>query len=83
MNNPKKEVITLPELNKKLDEEAKRLVREKEDGIVKYISKKANLDGNSEITFRKNDKTKITVLFRLNENNNLRLATEERFLNKK
>ncbi|MEK7187260.1 MAG: hypothetical protein AAB691_00235 [Patescibacteria group bacterium] len=74
--------ISLPELNQKLEEEAKRLVRDKEDGIVKYVSKKASLEGNSKIVFKKKDKSEVVLSFRLNENNNLRLAYEERFTNK-
>lgn len=74
--------ITLVQLNRKLDEEAKRLVREKEDGISKYISKKASLEGNSTMVFEKKDKTKIELAFRLNENDNLRFAYEKRFTDK-
>ena len=82
MNKPKVSLISLKELNQKLDEEAKRLVRAKEEGIAKYISKKANLKGNSTVVFKKKDGTEITLSFRLNENDNLRFAYEKRFIRK-
>jgi hypothetical protein len=82
MNQADQDPITLVKLNKLLTEEAKRLVREKEDGIAKFISKKANLTGNSTMTFKKKDGAEVTLSFRLNENNNLRIAFEDRFLNK-
>lgn len=82
MNKPKVHIISLKELNRKLDEEAKRLVKTKEEGIAKYISKKANLKGNSTIVFKKKDGTEIKLSFRLNENDNLRFAYEKRFIRK-
>lgn len=82
MNKPKALPISIKELNQKLNEEAKRLVRAKEEGIAKYISKKANLKGNSTVVFKKKDGTEITLSFRLNENNNLRFAYEKRFAHK-
>lgn len=82
MNKPKTFPISLKELNQKLDVEAKRLVLAKEEGIVKYVSKKANLKGNSTLAFKKKDGTEITLSFRLNENNNLRFAYEKRFARK-
>jgi hypothetical protein len=78
MNQPSKHPISLAELNLKLDQEAKRLVREKEDGIAKYVRKKANLEGNSTLVFKKKDGTEVTLSFRLNENDNLRFAYEKR-----
>lgn len=80
MNKPKLPPISLKELNQKLDAEAKLLLREKEKGIVKYVSKKANLKGNSVLIFNKEDGTKITISFRLNEDNNLRFAYDKRFI---
>jgi len=78
MNQPSKHPISLAELNLKLDQEAKRLVREKEDGIAKYVRKKANLEGNSILVFKKKDGKEVTLSFRLNENDNLRFAYEGR-----
>jgi hypothetical protein len=82
MKQTQKTLISLSQLNQKLDQEAKRLVREKEDGIAKYISKKASLEGNSTMVFKKKDKTEVTLAFRLNENDNLRFAYEKRFTDK-
>jgi len=79
MNKSKTPPISIEELNQKLEEEAKRLVREKEGGIAKYIGKKASLKGNSTMVFTKKDGEKLTLSFRLNENNNLRFAYEKRF----
>ena len=84
MNKPTKTYIpiTLEQLNQKLDEEAKRIVREKEGGVAKYVSKQAHLGKNSTLVFTKKDGTKVTMSFRLNENDNLRLAYEKRFIGK-
>ncbi len=79
MNKPKVHLISLAQLNQKLDEEAKRLVREKEEGIAKYVSKKASLEGKSTLVFKKKDGTEITLSFRLNENDNLRFAYKKQF----
>jgi len=72
--------ISIEELNQKLDNEARLLVRLKDEGIAKYVSKKANLKGNSTLVFEKKDGTKLTMSFRLNEDNNLRLAYDKRFI---
>ncbi len=80
LRKPKAHLISLAGLNQKLEQEAKRLVREKEGGIAKYVRKKANLTGNSMLVFKKKDGTKIVLSFRLNENDNLRFAYEKRFL---
>lgn len=80
MNKSKTPPISLEELNQKLDNEAKFLVRIKDEGIAKYISKKANLKGDSTLLFKKKDGTKLTMSFRLNEDNNLRLAYDKRFM---
>lgn len=76
MNTPRNHPVSLEELNQKLEQEAKRLVREKEDGIAKYISKKAVLGGNSSLVFRNKDGAKVTLSFRLNKDGNLRFAYE-------
>lgn len=80
MNKSKLPPISIEELNQKLDNEAKFLVRLKEEGIAKYVSKKANLKGNSTLVFEKKDGTKLTLSFRLNEDNNLRFAYDKRFI---
>jgi hypothetical protein len=79
MNKSKTPPISITELNQKLDEEAKRLVREREGGITKFVSKKANLKGNSTLVFIKKGGEKLTLSFRLNENNNLRFAYDKKF----
>lgn len=80
MNRPKKyHNVSLEELNQKLDAEAKRLVREREEGIVKYVSKKANLAGNSSMVFKNKSGAEVTLSFRLNADGNIRLAYEKQF----
>lgn len=76
MKGPKNPPVTLLELNKKLDVEAKRLVREREEGIVKYVSKNANLNGNSTIVFVNSTGAQVTLSFRLNKDGDLRFAYE-------
>ncbi len=76
MNTSKKQLVTLKDLNLKLNEEAKRIVRVKEDGIIKFISKKANLTGDSVLLFKNKDGEKISIFLRLNKDGNLRLAYE-------
>jgi len=76
MNTSKKQLVTLKDLNCKLNDEAERIVRVKEDGIIKFISKKANLIGNSSLLFKNKDGEKITIFLRLNKDGNLRLAYE-------
>ncbi len=73
--------VTLEGLNKKLDVETKRLVREKEEGIVKWISKKAVLNGNSVLVFKDKTGTKITMSYRLDKDGNLRFARENQMTN--
>ncbi|OGY57776.1 MAG: hypothetical protein A3E61_00175 [Candidatus Colwellbacteria bacterium RIFCSPHIGHO2_12_FULL_43_12] len=82
MNKPKFQPVSLVELNQKLNDEAKRLVREKEGGIAKLVSKKANLKGNSTLIFKKKDGTEVILSFRLNENGNLRFAYDKKYFNK-
>lgn len=79
MKQPRKHNVSLEQLEQKLDIEAKRLVREKEDGIVKYVSKEAILEGNSKMIFRNRDGAEVALSFRLNEDGNLRLAHDKRF----
>lgn len=80
MNKPKIPlVVTLKELNKKLDREIKRLIREREEGVVKLVSKKAVLGGNSKLVFKNKDGANVIMSFRLNKDGNLRFAREERF----
>lgn len=76
MNISKKQPVTLKDLNNKLIEEAKRIVRIKEEGAVKFVSKKANLTGNSMLLFKNKYGEKITISLRLNKDGNLRLAYE-------
>ncbi|MEK7635780.1 MAG: hypothetical protein AAB405_01670 [Patescibacteria group bacterium] len=81
MNTSKKQPVTLKDLNYKLIEEAKRIVKIKEDGAVKFVSKKANLVGNSTLLFKNKNGENITISLRLNKDGNLRLAYESRFSN--
>lgn len=76
MNISKKQPVTLKDLNNKLIEEAKRIVKIKEEGAVKFLSKKANLTGNSVLLFKNKNGEKITISLRLNKDGNLRLAYE-------
>ncbi|MBI3589082.1 MAG: hypothetical protein HY093_01555 [Candidatus Liptonbacteria bacterium] len=77
MNKSRYPTVSLLELNQKLDAEAKRLVREKEEGIVKYVSKVANLNGNSRMVFKRKSGAEVTLSFRLNADGNIRLAYEK------
>ena len=77
MNKSRYPTVSLMELNQKLDVEAKRLVRDREEGIVKYVSKVANLNGNSRMVFKNKSGAEVTLFFRLNKDGNIRLAFEE------
>ncbi len=80
MNKPKIPiVVTLKQLNKKLDQEIKRLIREHEEGIVKLVSKKAKLGGDSKLVFKNMNGKQVVMSFRLNKDGNLRFAREEQF----
>lgn len=79
MTKFKKHNVSLEELKQKLDAEAKRLVREKEEGIVKYVNKEAVLEGNSKMIFKTENGEEVTLSFRLNQDGNLRFAHEKRF----
>ena len=76
MNKLKFLPVSLKELNQKLDVEAGRLVLTKEEGIVKFISKKANMNGNSRLVFKNKNSMTVTLFFRLNKDGNLRFAYE-------
>lgn len=80
MNTLKNQPVSLKQLNKKLDVEAKRIVREREEGITTYVSKKAVLGGDSKMIFKDANGMKITLSYRLNENGNLRFSYEKRFV---
>jgi hypothetical protein len=69
--------VTLKELNQKLDFEAKRLVREKEDGIASYISKVPALNGISKMIFKNRVGEKVTLSYRLDAGGQLRFAFEK------
>ncbi len=73
--------VTLDGLNQKLDFEIKRLVREKEDGIMSYISKTPILNGISKLVFKKKDGAKVTLSYRLDNSGTLRFAQEKQFIN--
>ena len=79
MYNTKNHEVSLKELNRKLDTEARRIVKEKEENIVKYVSKQAHLGGNSKIFFKNKDGANVTISFRLNKDGNIRLAYEKQF----
>jgi hypothetical protein len=72
--------ITLKELNTKLDFEIKRLVREREDGIVKYVSKTPVLNGISTLVFKSINDAKITLAYRLDASGTLRFAREKGYV---
>jgi hypothetical protein len=69
--------VTLKELNQKLDFEAKRLVREKEDGIASYVSKTPTLGGISKLVFKNRAGIKVTLSYRLDSGGQLRFAFEK------
>jgi len=81
MNQPKNPhtPLTLGELNQKLDFESKRLVREREDGIVKRISKMANLNGTSTLVFEDINGAKVMMSYRVDTGGALRFAREKQF----
>ena len=71
--------LTLPGLNQKLSFEIKRLIREKEDGVVKHVSTKASLNGTSTLTFKNKAGKTVTLSYRHDESGNLRFAREKQF----
>ena len=71
--------LTLPGLNQKLAFEIKRLIREKEDGVVKHVSTKVSLNGTSMLVFKNKDGKNVTLAYRHDESGNLRFAREKQF----
>ncbi len=71
--------ISLEGLNKKLEFEVKRLVREKEEGIVKHIRTKTTLNGISTLVFKNKAGKNITLSYRHDASGTLRFAREEQF----
>jgi hypothetical protein len=71
--------VSLEGLNQKLDFESKRLVREREEGIVKRVSKTAVLNGTSTLVFRNINGAKIILSYRLDASGGLRFAREKQF----
>ena len=76
---PRNVVVTIQSLNQKLDFESKRLVREREDGIMKRVSKTAVLNGTSSLTFKDINGAKVTLSYRLDASGALRFAREKQF----
>ena len=83
MNKPKPKTriipVSLEELGKKLSFEVKRLIREREEGIVKWISTKMVLHGNSTLIFKNKAGEKITLSYRLDKDGALRFAHEAQY----
>ena len=71
--------VSLEGLNQKLDFESKRLIREREDGIIKRVSKMAVLDGISTLVFRDINGAKVMMSYRLDASGTLRFAREKQF----
>jgi hypothetical protein len=71
--------LTLPGLNQKLSFEIKRLIREKEDGVVKHVSTKVSLNGISTLIFKNKEGKTVTLSYRHDESGNLRFAREKQF----
>jgi hypothetical protein len=72
--------LTLPGLNQKLAFEIKRLIREKEDGVVKHVSTKVSLNGVSTLLFKNKEGKSVTLSYRHDESGNLRFAREKQFV---
>jgi hypothetical protein len=75
--------VTLQGLTKKLGFEAKRLVREKEDGVVKHVRTKVTLYGISVLVFKNTEGKNVTLSYRHDEGGTLRFAREEQFAHQK
>ena len=71
--------ITLQGLTKNLDFEVKRLVREKEDGVVLHLRTKVSLNGISTLVFKNKEGKKVTLSYRHDAGGTLRFAREEQF----
>ncbi len=76
---PRNIPVTLEGLNEKLDFECKRLVREREDGIVQYLSRVTVLHGVSTMVFKHKDGAKITLSYQLDKSGTLRFAREKQY----
>lgn len=74
--------ISLGGLTKKLDFEIKRLVREKEEGIVSHVRTKASLNGISTLVFKNKAGKNVTLSYRHDESGTLRFAREKQFAEK-
>ena len=74
--------ITLEGLTKNLNFEVKRLVREKEDGVVTHLRTKVTLHGISTLVFKNKEGKNITLSYRHDEGGTLRFAREEQFTRK-
>ena len=72
--------VSLEGLTKNLAFEIKRLVREKEDGVVMHVRTKATLNGISTLVFKNKEGKNVTLLYRHDESGTLRFAREERFV---
>ena len=71
--------LSLEELNQKLAFETKRLVREKEEGIVKHIHTTTILNGISKLVFKNKAGASITLSYRCDKSGTLRFAREKQF----
>lgn len=71
--------VTLDGLREKLGFEIKRLVREREEGIVKHLSTTAVLNGISTLIFKNINGAKVTLFYRLDQGGTLRFAREKQF----
>jgi RNase P/RNase MRP subunit POP5 len=72
--------ISLDGLTKKISSEVKRLIREKEEGVVKHIRSKVSLNGISMLVFKNKEGKNVTLSYRHDESGTLRFAREEQFL---
>jgi hypothetical protein len=83
MNKPKPKTryipVSLEGLISKLAFETKRLIREKEEGIVKWISTKPVLNGNSVLVFKNKQGAMVTLSYRLDKDGALRFAHEKQY----
>ena len=71
--------LSLEGLNQKLAFEIKRLIREKEEDIVKHIRTMAALNGISKVVFKNKAGANITLSYRYDKNGTLRFAREKQF----
>ena len=71
--------LTLAGLNQKLAFEIKRLIYEKEDGVVKHVSTIVRLNGVSTLLFKNKEGKNVTLSYRHDESGNLRFAREKQF----